>query len=71
MSQIFTPFVIVSLTPLWVAILAGIFVFTFGRKIARRERTERLAREASRAAAAEELVRRLEALDARSSTKAS
>jgi hypothetical protein len=59
MSQIFTPFVIVSLMPLWVAIVAGLFVVTFGRRIARQDRTERLAREAARAAAQEEMLRRL------------
>ncbi len=49
MSQFFTPFVIVSLMPLWVAIAAGIFVFTVGRRIAQQDREERLAREATKA----------------------
>jgi hypothetical protein len=49
MSQFFTPFVIVSLMPLWVAIAAGIFVLTFGRRIARQDRADRLAREAIKA----------------------
>jgi hypothetical protein len=49
MLQFFTPFVIVSLMPLWVAIAAGIFVLTFGRRIAQQDRAERLAREAANA----------------------
>jgi hypothetical protein len=53
MSQFFTPFVIVSLMPLWVAIAAGIFVLTFGRRIAQQDRAERLAREAAKAATEE------------------
>jgi hypothetical protein len=59
MSQFFTPLVIVLMTPLWVAILAGIFTFTFGRRIAREDRAERIAREAARTAAFEEMLRRV------------
>jgi len=59
MSQFFTPFVIVSLTPLWVAIIAVLFGLTVGRRIAKQDRVERLAREAARAAAQEEMLRRL------------
>ena len=44
-----TPFVIVSLMPLWVGIVAVGFGLTFGRSIAQKERAERLAREDRRA----------------------
>ena len=42
------PAIIIALTPLWLGILAVIFWFTFGRRMAAKERAERLAREAAR-----------------------
>jgi hypothetical protein len=39
-------FMIISLMPLWVGIVAVIFTLTIGKRIAKKERAERLAREA-------------------------
>ena len=46
-----TAYVLISLMPLWLGILAVGFGLTFGRRIARKERAERLARKAQRNAA--------------------
>jgi hypothetical protein len=51
-----TPFVIVSLMPLWVGIVAVGFGLTFGRSIAQKERAERLAREDRRAVGRDESI---------------
>jgi hypothetical protein len=41
-----TAIMIVLLMPLWVGILAVVFGLTIGKRIAKKERAERLAREA-------------------------
>ena len=41
-----TPFMIISLTPLWMGLVAVAFGLTIGKRLAKKERAERLARKA-------------------------